>query len=309
FRRNEREHRTASLSWMFRGKTGGADQSDVEALDRERMSIGVHFDRRELGIGGQQAHASAAPFEALDRDFVVEARDHDAAVVGHLGAMHGDQVAVEDAGIAHAPADHAQQVIGARTERVRVDAVVAFDVFRGEKGAAGGNPADEGEPGCRRRPRAKREAQATVMRKAFEHALANQRLYIILRRTMSCKPQILRNFAQARRTAVQLQMAPDAVEDTLLVGGEAELVHEANVRTYVRTRKCLVAGRLEGKLSLPRAAGGRAAPGWQVAPGTEPGSRAAPFSPSGAASPVNGGSDIRVFSAPRASTAGCRSSR
>ena len=66
--------------------------------------------------------------------------------------MHGDQIAIEDAGVAHAEADDAQKIIGARMEQAGIDLVVRFDVFGGEDGAAGGDPADEGERGRRRRP-------------------------------------------------------------------------------------------------------------------------------------------------------------
>ena len=66
--------------------------------------------------------------------------------------MHGDQVAVEDAGVAHAEADDAQEIIGARMEQAGIDVVLRFDVFRGEDRAAGGDPADEGKLGRRQCP-------------------------------------------------------------------------------------------------------------------------------------------------------------
>ena len=108
------------------------------------MALGIDFDRCEIRIRRQQAHAAAAVFELLDRDFVVESCDDDAAMLRDWRAMHRDQVAVEDACIAHTEPDDAQQVIRARMEQSGIDAVLCFDVFRGEDGAAGGNPADEG---------------------------------------------------------------------------------------------------------------------------------------------------------------------
>jgi hypothetical protein len=50
--------------------------------------------------------------QALDGDVVAQARDDDLAVLGVLGLLHGQQVAVEDAGVAHAHAAHLQQVVG-----------------------------------------------------------------------------------------------------------------------------------------------------------------------------------------------------
>src|SRR5687768_8541374 len=122
---------------------------------------------------------------------------------------------------------------------------------------------------------------------------------------MSCKPQIFRYFTQGRCTAVQLQVAPDAIEDTLLVGGEAGLVHGANVRTLVRMRKSPVcrgawwlgegfrlrSAGAEGELSLPPRRGGgvsrrpgkgqRGVAGCGGARRSRATSKAAPFTPPG----------------------------
>ncbi len=57
--------------------------------------------------------------------------------------MHGQQVAVQDAGITHAHALHAQQVMWARREQTRVDAVFVLDIFLGQDRAAGGDAPDQ----------------------------------------------------------------------------------------------------------------------------------------------------------------------
>lgn len=57
--------------------------------------------------------------------------------------MHGDEVAIEDAGILHAHADDLQQVVRLRLEEVGIDLVARLDVFLGEDRAARRDPADE----------------------------------------------------------------------------------------------------------------------------------------------------------------------
>ena len=62
------------------------------------------MDRLEIGIGRQQQQMSAPMLKAFDRDLVIEPRHDDAAVFGRLAAMHGERVAGEEAGGAHAQA-------------------------------------------------------------------------------------------------------------------------------------------------------------------------------------------------------------
>jgi len=153
----------------------------VDAFDREAVGAArIDFDRFEVGIFRQQQQAPVPVLQTLDRDFVIEPCDDDAAIPGSLRAMHGEQVAVEDAGIAHAHADDAQQEIGTWPEQRRVDGVVRFDIAFGHDRAAGGNASDEGER-CRRCPRAFCQTQAAMLRQAFQHTFADQRLDIILR--------------------------------------------------------------------------------------------------------------------------------
>ena len=59
--------------------------------------------------------------------------------------MDGQQVAIEDAGVAHAHAAHLEQVVGAGREQAGVYLVAALDVLGSEDGAAGGNPPDQGQ--------------------------------------------------------------------------------------------------------------------------------------------------------------------
>jgi hypothetical protein len=56
--------------------------------------------------------------------------------------VHREQIAFDDPGVAHRHAAHAQQVIGARREEIRVDLVAPLHMLFGEHRAAGGNAAD-----------------------------------------------------------------------------------------------------------------------------------------------------------------------
>ncbi len=84
--------------------------------------------------------AAAAP--ALDGDFVGEARDDDLPAARLLRAVHGEQIAFEDAGVAHRHAAHAQQIVGARREEIGVDLVALRHVLFGEHRAAGSDATD-----------------------------------------------------------------------------------------------------------------------------------------------------------------------
>jgi hypothetical protein len=57
--------------------------------------------------------------------------------------MHGDEIAIEDAGILHGHADHLEQVVRTRLEDRRIDVQAGFDVLFGENRTAGGDAADE----------------------------------------------------------------------------------------------------------------------------------------------------------------------
>ena len=111
---------------------------------------------------------------------IVEPGDDDIAVVCGLRAVHGDEVAIENAGIAHAEADDAQQEIRARPEHLRIDGEVRLDIAFGHDGAAGSDPPDEGKVSRRRQPRAVRQTQAAMFRRAFKRALADQCVDVIL---------------------------------------------------------------------------------------------------------------------------------
>src|SRR5678815_5997479 len=108
-----------------------ANDSHRNALDHEGLGAQVDFDRLEVGILRFELYDMAAAPPALDRDFIGEPRDHDLAGARFLGAMHGEQIAFEDAGVAHRQAAHAQKVVGAWREKIGVDLEALLDVLFG----------------------------------------------------------------------------------------------------------------------------------------------------------------------------------
>src|SRR5580765_2001686 len=89
-----------------------ADQADGEALDREAFARADDY-RLELGVLGDELDPAAGALEALDGDIVAEAGDDDLAGLRLARLLHGEQVAVHDAGVLHAHAAHLEQVVGA----------------------------------------------------------------------------------------------------------------------------------------------------------------------------------------------------
>lgn len=104
----------------------------------------IDLDRCEVGIGRKQANPSALALKGFQGDFVIDTGDHDASVIGALRAMDCGKIAIEDAGIAHAQTDHAQEIIRTRAEQAGIDAEFALDVFGGEDRTTGGHTTDEG---------------------------------------------------------------------------------------------------------------------------------------------------------------------
>src|SRR5215204_458776 len=87
-----------------------ADDADGNAFDFERRTAQIDFDDFEIRILGYELHLVAPALETLDRDFVVQPRHDHLARARFMRAVHSEQIAVEDAGIAHAQSAHLQQV-------------------------------------------------------------------------------------------------------------------------------------------------------------------------------------------------------
>src|SRR3546814_14381652 len=74
----------------------------------------------------QQADLRPGLLEALDGDLAIDPRHHHLPVARITGALHRDQVAVEDAVVAHRVALHPQQVVGPVGEQRAIEQTVAL---------------------------------------------------------------------------------------------------------------------------------------------------------------------------------------
>ena len=83
--------------------------------------------------------------EALDGDLIAQARHHNLAVFGVFGGLHGQQVAVHDAGVAHGHTAHLEQVIGLALEQAVFHVVGFVDVLLRENGRTGCHAANQGQ--------------------------------------------------------------------------------------------------------------------------------------------------------------------
>ena len=93
---------------MLQG-TAGADYPHAQAFDGKFLAPRVDNNRLELGVLGEKFDDRAAAAQPLHRHLIVKARDHDLPGAGFAGLVHGEQVAIVNAGIAHAHAAHLEQ--------------------------------------------------------------------------------------------------------------------------------------------------------------------------------------------------------
>ena len=103
----------------------------------------VDFDRFEIDILRNQLYPKAATAEAFYGDLVFHPGDYDLPVTCLRGAMHRQQIAIQNTGILHAHAFHAQQVMGFMGEQGRINPVFVLDVLLGQDWAARGHAADQ----------------------------------------------------------------------------------------------------------------------------------------------------------------------
>src|SRR3546814_330159 len=90
----------ARQHWSPRRPSVAAHQAAVQAFDGE-VRARLHHDRRVVGIAWQQADLRPGLLEALDGDLAIDPRHHHLPVARITGALHRDQVAVEDAVVTH----------------------------------------------------------------------------------------------------------------------------------------------------------------------------------------------------------------
>src|SRR6266700_1174273 len=215
-----------------------ANHADAEAFDCKIVLAQIDDKGLEFGILREQFDGVAAAAQALHRDLVVHPRHHDLARARLARAVHGEQVTVENAGIAHAhPADF-QQVVGARLEQRGIDLAAPLDMLLGEDRAPCSNSADERQPEALGETDASRGARSQLDR-AFplQHA---QMLFGGVRRAVA---ECVRDLDPGRREAGLLDGFSDEVEDFLLLGGEL-FGHGASVSVFIYSLCPLGKGRI-----------------------------------------------------------------
>src|SRR5205809_91390 len=215
-----------------------ADHADAEAFDCKIVFAQIDDDSFELGIFREQFDGVAATAQALYRDLVVQARHHDLARARLARAVHGEQVAVEDAGVAHAHAADFQQVVGARLEQGGIDLAAPLDMLLGEDGAPGSNSADKRQPEALGETDAARGARSQLDR-AFPLQHAQMLFGGVGRAVAEC----VRDLDPGRREAGLLDGFADEVEELLLLGGEF-FGHRASVSVFIYSLCPLGKGRI-----------------------------------------------------------------
>lgn len=130
-----------SRRYLRAARQFGANDADHDAFDVTDVAAQINLDRREFRIGRFQTQQWSLAVVILDRRFIAQTRDHDLAISGLTHAMHGEDIAMCDTGIAHAQAVHTQQKIGARAKQPLIDRNLFFDVALGECGYACRDPA------------------------------------------------------------------------------------------------------------------------------------------------------------------------
>src|SRR2546425_7180319 len=82
-----------------------AHDADGDAFDRQRRLLGVYDNRRKGGVLRDEHDFFPAPLQALDGDLVAaqaaQTRDDDLSRARFAHLVHGEPIAVENAGVAH----------------------------------------------------------------------------------------------------------------------------------------------------------------------------------------------------------------
>ncbi|MGF6368377.1 hypothetical protein OKW40_001127 [Paraburkholderia sp. RAU6.4a] len=170
--------------------------------------------------------------QTLDRHVVAKPRDDDLAVLRFGALLHREQVAVENARVAHRQAAHLQQVVGLAREQRRVTRVVLRDMFLREDRATRRDPADQRQRQLHQARMRQGELirrvllpgqQADAARRAgreFDHALARQRAQMFFRGIGRTEAEFGGNFRASGRKAGAFDRAADQIENLLLSCGE-----------------------------------------------------------------------------------------
>src|SRR5581483_8720243 len=201
-----------------------ADDADRDALDGERLAPQVDLDRLEFRVLRQELDRMAAASQALDRHFVSQAGDDDLAGARVVRAVHREEVAFDDAGVAHGHAAYAQQVVRPRREQVGVHLIAPLHVLLGEHRAARGDTADHRQLEQAAEARAlARVAHADAARGArgdLDRPLFLERTQVLLGGIDRAKAHALGDFRARRGVARDLGQLAHEAQDFALAFGE-----------------------------------------------------------------------------------------
>src|SRR5688572_6105084 len=177
-----------------------ANDTDDYALDGQCLFAEIHLNRRKLRVLRHQPDAMPFLSIAFDGDFVVQARDDDLSCSDVGCSMHRNQIAVQNAGIAHAHAVHAKQKVRRLLEQIGIDLITSLDVFLGENRLTRCDASNERQADLL----AQRIFESNAARhtgQKLDDAFALERAQMLLGRVDGAKFQRLGNFGTRRRHA------------------------------------------------------------------------------------------------------------
>src|ERR1017187_4539224 len=233
-----------------RRRTGGTGRADVEAADMEagwkRETAELHDeklvlphepdddslyfevalrdpDRRHALVRGLEPDAAVRlAVEALERGLAVQEGGHHFAVRSLLAPVHDDEVAVVDAVVDHRAAVHAQDVV-LSLAREHVGDGDRLTLGLGLDGLPGGDAPrqrDLDRPGGL--VLLGQDQRAPLVPIAYEHALLEEQLDVLLEGAERGVPELLADLALRGREAPLLPVGPNEVQYFFLLRSERQ---------------------------------------------------------------------------------------
>ncbi len=192
-----------------------ADQPDRPPFDGQRPRADIDDDGREIRVLGEQFDDIAPPMETLDRHLLIESGNDDLAVAHLATAVNRQQIAIQNAGVDHRQAAHAQQKIGARRKQAGIDRVTSLDILDRQDRTAGGDAADQWQAELFDQPDATRRTWLEN-----DDPFLGQRLEVFFSGVVRGKAKSAGNLGPRWRRAEILQRTADEIEYFLLAWGQ-----------------------------------------------------------------------------------------
>src|SRR5690606_31951238 len=192
-----------------------ADYANSKTFNGETLLAEIHHNRGKLVVFRQQLHGISLFFQALNRDFVINTRNHNLAVAHILGVVNRQQIAIKNTDIFHRHPTDAQQEIGARLEHARVNLIVAFDMLLCQQRFTRSNTAHQWDA------RLFFHQQTNAARRArdnLNHAFTRQRFKVFFGSVWRTEAQTLRDFRTRGWHTRLADMIPNEIKHLLLPG-------------------------------------------------------------------------------------------